>query len=231
MVAFAGRFIHLRIKARAAQVDGPIPYTVTLRETVHNQGRATPGPEYTWAIRADGSRVIRIVENGSQRILNFASGVEVTINDANNTKSSIWRKDLASPEWQRDPKSKCLTSLAGKPMTTEPENLIGEETVSGYRTAKIVRGGVTEWFALDYGCASVKDTWSFATGEVSEKALVALVPGEPDPELFEIPARAREVPPSERMLGRKKDCPDCDAHAWKVFQRLDEEYQRLAVKP
>jgi len=231
LVAFAGRLIHLRIKARAAQVAGPIPYTVTLRETVHNQGQATPGPETTWAIRPDGSRVVRIVGKSSQRILNFASGVEVTINDTNNTKSTIWRKDLSSPEWQRDPNSKCINSLAGKPVTTVPETLIGEETLAGYRTAKILRGGVTEWFALDYGCALVKDTWNFATGEVSEKSLVALLPGEPNAELFEIPAGAREVPPSERMLGPKKECPGCDASARKVFRRLDEEYQRLAVKP
>jgi hypothetical protein len=233
LAALAGRLIQSRIKAREVRPGAPIPYTVTLRETIRgSDGRATVGPESTWAIRTDGSRAIRIVEkNGSQRILNFASGLEVNINELTNTKTSIMKRDWNPAVLQRDPTSKCIRSLAGRPMTSMPEIFDGEETVAGYRTAKIVRNSVTEWFALDYGCALVKDRWGFETGERSEKELVALTGGEPNSALFEVPANAAEVPPSERLLGPKRECRDCDTHALERLRKIDEEYKRLAVKP
>src|SRR3979411_1633091 len=74
IAAQAGRLLHLQIKARtdakAARVGRPIPYTVTLRETVHGpDGTTTPSLEYTWAVRSDGSIVMRSVGKSSQRIL------------------------------------------------------------------------------------------------------------------------------------------------------------------
>jgi len=209
----------------------PIPYTVTLRETVHGaDGNLHAGPETTWAIRTDGSRVLKITEKITQRIINFASGVQVEINDSSNTKTSIMQQGADAAGLQRDPSSKCLNTLAGKPLTSMPETYAGEETVAGYRTAKIVRGGVTEWLALDYGCALVKDRWEFNTGEVSGKELVSLSSGEPDAALFNIPANAKEATPSERILGQQ-ECKDCDAHTKERFKKMDEDYRRLAVKP
>jgi len=232
LAVLGGRLIQSRSKAREVRLGAPIPYTVTLRETIRGAGgRVTAGPESTWAIRTDGSRAIRIVEKGSQRILNFASGLEVNINELTNTKTSIMKPDWSPAVLQRDPTSKCIRSLAGSAMISMTEIFDGEETIAGYRTARIVRGGVTEWFALDYGCALVKDRWGFETGEMSEKELVALTGGEPNPALFEVPANAREVPPSERVLGPTKDCKGCDEHAKEIFQKLDKEYQRLAAKP
>jgi hypothetical protein len=116
-------------------------------------------------------------------------------------------------------------------MTSSPQTFLGEETIAGYRTAKIADGIITSWRALDYGCALVKERWDFSATEVSEKELVALVAGEPDATLFDVPAHYREVPPSERILGPKKDCPGCNEHSNTVLERLDEDYKRLAVKP
>ena len=128
----------------------------------------------------------------------------------------------------RDPDSKCLLSMAGPPMTFPSQDVfVGEETVAGYRTAKITAGIITSWYALDYGCALVKDRWEFSATEVSEKELVALIAGEPDPSLFNVPAHYREVPPSERLLGPKKERTACD----KNIEALDEDYKRLAAKP
>jgi hypothetical protein len=234
--AQAGRMLHLRIKAqtdaRAARVGRPIPYTVTLRETVHGPtGTITPGPEYTFAIRSDGSALMRTVGKGSQRTLYFSSGFQVDTNELTNTKSSMRRPNESPASWQRAPDSQCLNSLAGKPMTSTPETFLGEETIEGYRTAKIANGVTTSWHALDYGCALVKDRWDFSATEFSEKKLVALVAGEPDANLFDVPARYREVPPSERILGPKKECAACNDHSNKVLQMLDDDYKRLAVKP
>jgi hypothetical protein len=116
-------------------------------------------------------------------------------------------------------------------MTSTTETFVSEETVAGYRTAKVVSDVITAWYALEYGCALVKDRWGFETGEVSEKQLVALTGGEPNPALFEIPGNAAEVPPSERLLGPTRNCRDCDAHALEVLRKRDEEYRRLTVKP
>ena len=236
VAAQAGRLLHLQIKARtdarAARVGRPIPYTVTLRETLHGpNGTTTPGSEYTHAVRSDGSTLMRWVGKGSQRLLYFSSGFQVDTNEGTNTKSSM-RKPNANPaSWQRDPDSKCLNSLAGQPMTSPPETFVGEEAIAGYRTAKIADGIITSWHALDYGCALVKQRWDFSATEVSEKELVSLVPGEPEATLFDVPAHYREVPPSERIRGPKKECPGCNEHSNRVLQMLDEYYKRLAVKP
>jgi hypothetical protein len=236
LAAQAGRMLHLRIKgrtdAKAARVGRPIPYTVTLRETVHGpDGTTTQGPEYTWSVRSDGSTLLRWVDKGSQRLLNYPSGLQVETNDETFTKSSITRPNESPAERQRDPDSKCLNSLAGKPMTSSPEMFLGEETIAGYRTVKIARGIATEWHALDYGCALMKDRWEFSATEVSEKELVALVAGEPDPGLFDVPAHYREVPPSERILGSKKECPGCNEHSQIVLKKLDDDYKRLKAPP
>jgi hypothetical protein len=121
--------------------------------------------------------------------------------------------------------------MAGKPMTSPPETFVGEEIIAGYRTAKIADGIFTSWHALDYGCAPVKQRADFSATEVSEKELVALVAGEPDAALFDVPAHYREVPPSERILGPKKECAGCNEHTSEFLQELDRAYQRLAVKP
>lgn len=240
VAAQAGRLLHShmknRIGARAAAGDAvnrPIPYSVTLRETVHGpDGTTTPGLEFTNAVRSDGSMLMRSRGKGSQRLIYLASGFQVDTNDQSNTKSSIRRLNQNPATWQRDPSSMCVNSLAGTPMTFPPsDTFLGEEIIAGYRSAKIASGIITSWYALDYGCALVMQRWEFSATEVSEKELVALVAGEPDPSLFEIPAHYREVPPSERLLGPKKEPPGCDEHSRKAIQKLDDDYKRLAAKP
>ena len=237
LAAQAGRVIHLRTNPQEVRVGEPIPYTVTLREILHSpEGTARITNEITQAIRADGSRVWRFVNKGSSRILNLSSGLQVDTNDLTRTKTSMMRADIDLARLQRDPGSKCLNTFTGKPMDSTSETFLGVETVAGYRTAKIApakdsEGAITSWYALDYGCALVKQRWEFSTNEVSEKELVALVAGEPDATLFDVPANYREVPPSERIFGPKKECSNCDEQTRKFFQRMDEDYKRVAVKP
>lgn len=75
----------------------------------------------------------------------------------------------------------------------------------------------------------MKQRWDFSATEVTEKELVALVAGEPDATLFDVPAHYREVPPSERMFGPNKENPGCNEHARKVLKAMDEEYERLRL--
>jgi hypothetical protein len=234
---YAGRLLHTHMKnlgprAVSAADRRPIPYTVTLRETVRGpDGTTTVGLEHTYAVRSDGSRMMRLRGKGLQRVNYLASGFQVDTNDQTNTKSSIKKqyKPLAS---LRDPSSMCVNSLAGTPIFFPPkEAFVGEETIAGYRTAKIIDGIITSWHALDYGCAPVKERWQFSATEVSEKELVALVTGEPDPSLFDVPAHYREVLPSERLLGPNKEAPGCDENSRKAFKEVDDEYRRLKAKP
>ena len=239
LAAEAGRLIHLRINARtvaqAVRVRGPIPYMVTLREIIHApDGTTRISRETTEAVRSDGSTVMGSAGKG--RNVYFSSGLQVDTNDVDNTKTSMMNPYRNPASWLRDPNSKCLNSFDGKPMRSPPETLLSEETVAGYRTVKITtakttEGVITEWRALDYGCALVKDRWEFSTNEFTEKELVALVAGEPDATLFDVPVHYREVPPSERMLGSKKERRTCNEETQKLLQKLDEDYKRHAAKP
>lgn len=237
VAAQAGRLLHTHVKTRigprtvGAEARRPIPYTVTLRVTVRGpDGTTTQGPEHTHAVRSDGSRMMRFRGKGLQRIIYLASGFQVDTNDKTNTKSSI-RKNYKPLTSLRDPSSMCVNSLAGTPMTSPPEAFVGEEIVAGHRTARIADGIITSWHALDYGCATVKERWQFSATEVSEKELVALVAGEPDPSLFDVPAHYREVLPSERLLGPNKEPAGCDENSRKAFKEVDDEYKRLKAKP
>jgi len=89
----------------------------------------------------------------------------------------------------RDPGNNCL--ISGFPETPD-----GEEVIAGYRAVKLTSGVTAQWFALDYGCALIKDRAEWPDGQMSEKRLVALIPGEPAPSMFDDPAGFQEVPPS-----------------------------------
>ena len=227
--AFLGRLIHSQLGAQEVRVGGPIPYTVKLVETVHSlDGRAGVTSEEIWAIRSDGSRVLRLEHKSgrgtTQRTINFASGIEVTINERANTKSTV-AKPINPAILQRDPASKCMNSLAGEPFTSPPEEVYaGEETIAGYRTVKLTdKNNITAWYALDCGCAMVKSRHDWGNG-FTEKNLVALIPGEPEAALFEVSAQAREVPPSVMILGSGEDWKNAQPHTVERLRKLDEYY-------
>jgi len=94
-------------------------------------------------------------------------------------------------QWLPDPRNNCLVQ------GSEAQQFVGEEVVNGYRTAKLTAGPMTQWVALDYGCAAVKDRADWGNGESSEKRMVSLSLGEPSPSLFDDPAGFEEVPPSQ----------------------------------
>jgi hypothetical protein len=97
-------------------------------------------------------------------------------------------KNLAA-QWLRDSGNNCLISGF-------QQNPDGGEVIEGYRAVRLTHGPTTQWLALDYGCALIKDRAEWPDGQISEKRLVALIPGEPAPSVFDDPAGFQEVPPS-----------------------------------
>jgi hypothetical protein len=164
----------------------------------------------TQAIRSDGSFVVLSAYEKSdgeplgmekrERTIRFASGIKVAINELTGTKSTETYK-FNPARWQRDPNSKCFNAFDGTAKVSSPPAVIsGEETIAGYRTVKIIRENATWWFALDVGCAMVKERMDWGGQGSSEKNLVTITHGEPEAALFDVSANIREAPPSERML-------------------------------
>ncbi|MBP6823990.1 MAG: hypothetical protein KA368_20755 [Acidobacteria bacterium] len=219
------------IKANDMRIGDPVPFTVKLSEVFHGpDGTTADTQESIWAIRSDGALVRHIMQKQSkqtsERTIKFISGDEVVINELTNIKSSTLEKGVNPARWQRDPASKCINSFAGTVMTSLPEVVNGEEIVNGYRTVKITANNVTSWFALDYGCAVVRDKadWGANKG-YSEHNLVSLVPGEPAPALFQVPINAKEAPPSERLLSSETDgASHCGARCRELLQKFDVRY-------
>jgi hypothetical protein len=227
-----------RLRAQEVRRGGPIPYTVTLRETVYgSEGTASVAMDETFAVRSDGSYAhiyrhkkqegAKLVDSDSMRTLYLASGVNVEINDFAGAKSTtVFKGNLA--EFQRDPSSKCINTFAGAPRSSSQETIVGEEIVAGYRTVKITtpdRYKLTWWYALDYGCANVKSRVDWSDREYSEKNLIELIPGEPAASLFDALGDDNEMPPSERMLGRGKDASNCKSpRCAELLRERDKEY-------
>lgn len=209
---------------------GASPYTLVLRETSHQpDGSSVVTQESTWAVRGDGSLARRFTQLGArlgaQRDLQFANGEEVVINELTSIKSSTSVAGVNPALWQRDYRSNCVNSLAGTPFSSTSEKLVGEEMVDGYRTAKVVSRNKTAWYALEHGCALVRDRAEWGNNGVSEHRLVSLTPGEPDASLFHVPAEAKEAPPSVRLLSSEKDAGSrCDANCREILRRMDLKY-------
>src|SRR6266567_5117463 len=171
-----------------------VPYTVVLQEfDLHRDGTTVPSFRLTEAIRGDGSRASEMTSSNpanpsAERILDFSSGKKMYIMQHQQLKTTTFdpARNVAA-DWLRDSGNNCLISG----FQEKPE---GEEVIEGHRAVKLTDGPTTHWFALDYGCALIKDRAEWPDGQMSEKTLVALIPGEPAPSLFDDPAGFQEVP-------------------------------------
>jgi hypothetical protein len=198
-LAFNALRTHAPAIKAAMRAPKPVAYTVVLdMVTLQPNGSPLPTHRLTWAVRGDGSRVFDMIsvtpdKPFSERIIDFASGEQITIMEHKAKKSTTFDPVNHTPsKWVLDAGNNCLSTS-----TSIPQQSLGEEMVDGYRTVKIASGQGTRWHALDYGCALVKDRMEWSDGQVSEKKLVTLVPGEPSPSLFDDPNGFEEIPPSQ----------------------------------
>jgi hypothetical protein len=181
--------------AKAALLPAKVvPYTVVLQEFhLQRDGTAVPSFKLTQAIRGDGSRAMEMTSSNpaspsSERILDFSSGEKMYVMQHLRLKSTTFdpARNL-SAHWLRDSGNNCLISG----FEEKPD---GEDVIQGYRVVKLTYRSINQWFALDYGCALIKDRAEWPDGQTSEKRLVALIPGEPAPSMFDDPAGFEEVP-------------------------------------
>jgi hypothetical protein len=180
-----------------------VPYTVVLQEFhLQRDGTAVPSFKLTQAIRGDGSRSSEMTSSNpaspsSERILDFSSGKKMYIQQHLQLKTTAFdpARNL-SAHWLRDSGNNCLIS------GYHEEKADGEEVIGAYRAVRLTSGSITQWFALDYGCALIRDRAEWPDGQTSEKRLVALIPGEPALSMFDDPAGFEEVPPSRLFPGR-----------------------------
>lgn len=230
------------LKAKEMRVGSPVPYTVMLRETVFRPDSSTMrGVDMIQAVRSDGSFVSRVsyeksddeafgeevdiqVRIHKERTIRFASGIKVSINELTGLKSTEAEKGNPA-RWQRDPSSKCVNSFEGSPKIAS-EVIGGEEMIAGHRAVKINSNNATWWFALDAGCAMVKSRMDWRECGSSEKNLVALIPGEPEAALFDVPEGIREAPPSERMM---RPGVTMQPNHVERFRKLDDAYYKSRV--
>ncbi len=182
-LARTGWFQPKRISAQPAPGSS---YTVTLDQTFTRNGQTRHVNTEVYAVRSDGSRMSRFSNSSTAphpevfRTLYLASGNMVHIREIAGLTST---KAISVPQ----PRSAMSSCALGS------DTYAGQEFVNGFRAAKLTQGSTTSWYALDYGCALVHDKKIWDDGAVSEKTLVSLVAGEPDPALFHVPVGYREV--------------------------------------
>lgn len=193
---------------------GPIvPYTVILKERIRSEpGTLVPSAAYTFAVRSDGS-FVRLSElysqqrSVSERSINLVGGDKIIIDELRELKSSTHDPNGNDPDLVlRDAKANCLRPRAGD--LKRGFRFVGYEDVQTLRTARFDRGDLKQWFALDVGCALVRQIIGPETHPSGIQELAKMTPGEPDPGLFAVPQIFREVTISE--LYRMKPGPERD---------------------
>ena len=190
-LAFGAATPRLLRSVRAANQQ-VVPYTVTLQDyAIKPDGASSPTFKMIIGVRSDGSRVLEASSTVAgkpfaERILNLASGTTSYIIETKHQKSRTFDASKTDLSWLPNPRTCERPGI----------QVAGTEQVGQYRTVKIVDGSITEWLALDYGCALIKDRAEWPDGQMSAKRLVSLVPGEPSASLFDDPADFNEVQPS-----------------------------------
>lgn len=211
--------------AKALAAAPHVAYTVLRTETGFDQaGTPKYTNHYVEAVRSDGSRMWRgSTSDVQQRKMYFANGDEVRTNELLSRKST-YPKVHAGDLLQRNPQTSCFTAQD----QSAGWALGGEDTIEGYRAVRLLHKTnhrtMTAWYALDAGCALLRQRFEHETG-VTEQNLAALIFGEPDAALFQVSASFQEVTPSrlfdvcsDAVGGCKSALPEA------VKQRLDKRY-------
>ena len=187
-----------------------------------NNGKLWNLNYYVTALRSDGSWMKRATVNDVQdREVFFANGQSVRLNELA-SRMSTYPHAPAGTMIVRDPGNGCVTAQE----KNSGWRSSGQEDINGHPTIRVVkllgRRTLTLWYSLEFGCAILKQRLEHETG-VSEQDLTAVIQGEPDAALFQVPNSFQEVPPSQLF-----DCSlfkgPCEPLPDSVVQRMDRIY-------
>jgi hypothetical protein len=225
VLALAINAVRRLVPPAHAQTTRFVPYTVVLTETtVDGKGNAHHGGTLVQAMRSDGSMTKDLNTPSHEREVHLITGEIVHTNDVHKRMSTEYSSVPASA-FIRSPASMCAKNIDGGNWTNDPLTVSGETTVSGYRAVGVTRRNITQWYALDYGCALVGQKTDFKEGGSSRWKLLSLTPGEPNPNQFDL-ANYAEVRPSGLFYDSPQgSCDDtCKAAQAKMWQSRDNHY-------
>lgn len=189
-------------------------YTVTLEEVlISRTGERRVVSVETHGLRADGAAVLRLGLELTGRTIRLPSGRLVETNDLTR-RMSTFVVGTGAVQNLRTPDASCRRG---------EEHFELVETVDELRAAKVAAadGAATRWYALDHSCALIRSVMQHEGGSRSEKRLVTLLPGPPDPALFDTTGYV-EGPPS----ALEPNTP-CDSSCVRRRERRDADYARL----
>ncbi len=191
----------------------PMPFTAEFTESSTSllTGKSFTRSKY-WAIRQDGATSYGTVGeyNGMRKIVNLPERKEVSLSDRLKLKST---QDFSYLQKRLRMRNK-LDSMC-RPPASRPEgaySLIGEEVIGGFHAyhyqapIEMRRDGTSfednYWLSPQLNCFELQHIayWrdsSGATTDIFEKKTSRVTLGDPQSDLFDVPADYREVKPSE----------------------------------
>lgn len=198
-------------------------YTVIRTEKAYDKaGNLRYTNEYVDAVRSDGAVMSRFSSAiDRQRRIGFPNGGGIMINELIGKKSTYPKNFPGLRVW-RNPNTSCSSEADARVGMV----LEGVDYVGGHRALRFGEinrhGAWKSWYVPDVGCALVQMRLEYDTG-VTVQELSALILGEPDPSLFQIPASLEETPPSALHVpkcfnGKCTTIPDS------LKARLDKNY-------
>jgi hypothetical protein len=238
------------VYAQSTQAQRFDPVTIRYRETGGTGAKPYAGNFYvsrvvTVALRSDGGFVERseVFNSGKQRIaihrrLELPGGIEAEVDDHLSAVTALKHPDFERRNLsnRRTLASGCA-ARAGGAAAVEYQRAATPKTLLGLAANGFVderpRMKIESWRAPDAGCFDLERTVYFkdAAGQVTDWVDLAaeeVIPGEPAPDLFRVPASYGRVPVSERYLlevARAGAAPD--PHDLARLRRMDSEWEKV----
>lgn len=231
-------------QAPAPTLKSPTPLTIIYAERASSD-RDGPGQgmetHRLLAVRADGAQAQRVLPSGRNysgyeiRMVELpAERKIVRVIDALRLTSTEYYPEQAA-NWRRQVRVNALCTPG--PQLGSPAQLIGEETILGYRTLHYLdrfagEGTSEEWLAPDLDCRPLKvalrlPNWGGQTTYNTKQALEVKL-GEPDPREFALSLVYTETAPSGLMQGTHRALKGeamTDSQLWRTGSILDKKYQ------
>ncbi len=228
LVFIAGFFSARQVRVRSQEL-GRKPFTAMVVERQYDgSGRQIVLEEIVSAVRSDGSQVRmfhRQLPDGSwfqpKWVLLVPAGVRISVDPA--TESIV---TYHLPSRPAAPSSTCGVS----PDAPRSSWLGYAVVVDDVRVKPPEMLSDKHWLAPNLGCFPLRDEISYAPGPAGAatkmvREAVFVIPGDPSPSLFEIPASYRERSPSELAAEFARRFPGHQAWRSGSSSVLDQAYQ------